>query len=1121
MHELYGVGRCTIYEVKNFDDNLKTLNAAQREAVQTLEGPVLVVAGPGTGKTQLLSMRAANIVRATDAAPQNILCLTFTDSAAAAMRERLVSLMGVEGNKVAVHTFHGFGTEVINQNPEFFYNGAQFSPADDMASYEILLNIFKALPHNNPLAKTMNGEFAALHDAAVAISHLKRAGLLPKELLKVLDHNQTFYEFAEPLLAPVFATRLSKKSFDELAGILDKLNTFKPAPIEFAFVKPVADVCLHELTLALSEATAQGKTTPLTSWRNAWLEKNNLGDFVFKDRLRATKLRALAHVYEKYREDLAAAELFDFDDMVSLVAHTLEQKPELRFNLQEQFLYIMVDEFQDTNGAQLRLLSALAENPVNEDRPNILAVGDDDQAIYAFQGAELNNVVDFTLRYRDVKVITLTENYRSTEAVLNEARQIITKAETRLETTLQNISKLLTPNNKGQSKVELNQFLDPESEYQWVAKAINVQIKAGEKPEEIAVIARNHKQLLALLPHLHAAGIATNYERRNNVLENPHLCELITLAEVVVYIGDGRFDLADGLLPELLSYSFWQIKTSDIWQLSLRAYKERRMWLELMLESPSEKLRAIGEFLVVGSQRALHEPLERMLDVLIGAHEQQAPDNDMVEPFQNGGNGPTEEFVSPYRAYYFNDTRLKTQPEEYLSLLSGIKAIGRQVESRAGSVMLLGDFVELINLHQSTDTPIVDNSRYNAATSSVAVMTAHKAKGLEFGSVYILGCQDEIWGRRVRHRSSSLGFPQNLPIEPAGATYDDALRLFFVAVTRAKQNVFLTCHKTNGDGKPVALAEFLLDSELKVIDHPQAAKPDTEGLSPGWESRHLSLPKVRQSDLLQPTLELYKLSATHINNFIDITRGGPQAFLLQNLLRFPQAMTPHQAYGYAVHAVLQRAHTHLTATGERRPIEDILHDYELHLQQSHLSESEMLYWLQKGSDVLGAYLNARYSSFSPQQIPERNFYGQDVVVADVRLTGALDLMQVNKVAKTVTVTDYKTGKSVGSWRASDEFVKIKLHKYRQQLMLYKLLIEHSRDYSGYTVEKGVLEFVEPDPDGNFNSLELIFDAEELTTFKKLIYKIWQHIMHLDFPDTSHYPANYKGILQFEKDLLGD
>src|SRR5688572_12496501 len=135
----------------DFAEGYKKLNPRQREAVDTIDGPVLVVAGPGTGKTQLLSMRAANIVRLTDTQPNNILCLTFTDSAAASMRKRLIALMGAEGNNIAVHTFHSFGAEIINRNREYFYNGAQFSPADQLTSFEILEDIFESLPHDSPL----------------------------------------------------------------------------------------------------------------------------------------------------------------------------------------------------------------------------------------------------------------------------------------------------------------------------------------------------------------------------------------------------------------------------------------------------------------------------------------------------------------------------------------------------------------------------------------------------------------------------------------------------------------------------------------------------------------------------------------------------------------------------------------------------------------------------------------------------------------------------------------------------------------------------------------------------------------------------------------------------------
>ncbi len=1103
--------------MKSYRDYFSALNDAQRLAVTTIEGPVLVVAGPGTGKTQLLSVRAANIVRQTDTQPGSILCLTFTESAAANMRARLVSLMGAEGNKVAVHTFHSFGTDIINKHPEYFYNGARFNPANELTSYELLRDIFAELPHANPLAKTMNGEFTYLSHAQRAISHLKRAGLTPDELLGILNHNQAFCDTVEPALTTAFAGRFSKKDFPTFEKLHQTMASFTPEPMPVRFAKPLAMLCTTEFADALSQATQSSKTNPLTTWRNKWCEKNASGDIVFKDRARSKKLFALADIYRTYRTKLSGESLFDFDDMVSQVAHTLETTPELRFVLQEQYLYIMVDEFQDTNGAQARLLTALGDNPVHEGRPNILVVGDDDQAIYSFQGAELSNMLDFTSRYRDVAVITLTDNYRSTEAILNHARSIITRGEQRLETSLKNISKDLLAHQTGASTVELHTFISPESEYHWVAEHVRAQIARGTVPSDIAIIGRKHSELMAMLPYLRELDIPIDYERRNNVLENPQINQLITLAEVVVYLGDQRFDLAEELLPELLSYPFWGLKTTDIWHLSLRAYKERRMWLELMLET-DDRLKSIAEFLIVTSHQALHEPLDTMLDILMGTQETQAGDDELTEPAAIGAPAPTEDFVSPYRAFYFTYDRLQKNPADYLSLLAGLRALRAALKKyRPGEILTLSSLIDFIEVCEHTHTSIVDTSQQTSALAGVPLLTAHKSKGLEFEHVYILSCQDDVWGRKARRPSGMLSFPPNLPIEPAGASFDDALRLFFVAVTRSKRHLYLTTYAQKADGKAASMAEFLHDDAMPPIEHTSTAQ-SARHLEPGWQLRHTDLPQVDQAVLLRPLLDSYKLSATHLNNFIDVTRGGPQAFLLQNLLRFPQAMTPPQAFGHAMHAVLQRAHTHLAATGDRRPIEDVLHDFELQLQQARLNERDMTYQLQKGSDVLHAYLSQKYDTFSPDQKAERNFYSQNVQVGNVRLTGAIDLMHVNKDTKTITVIDYKTGKGHSSWFGKTDFDKIKLHKYKQQLMLYKLLIENSRDFAGYTVDRGILEFVEPDANGILHQLELKFNNDELAAFTQLITAVWQKIIGLDLPDTDSFEQNYKGLLEFEKSL---
>src|SRR5664279_157099 len=176
------MGVCSILRVMDFNKRYKVLNTAQKQAVDTIEGPVIVIAGPGTGKTELLSMRAANILKTTDVLPENILCLTFTDSGASSMRERMVQIIGKDAYKIAVHTFHSFGAEVMNQNAQFFYHGADFRAADELSSYELLRGIFDELDYNNPLTGKMNGQYTHLQDTLTTISELKKSGLTSDEL---------------------------------------------------------------------------------------------------------------------------------------------------------------------------------------------------------------------------------------------------------------------------------------------------------------------------------------------------------------------------------------------------------------------------------------------------------------------------------------------------------------------------------------------------------------------------------------------------------------------------------------------------------------------------------------------------------------------------------------------------------------------------------------------------------------------------------------------------------------------------------------------------------------------------------------------------------------------------
>lgn len=1087
----------------DFTSRFVKLNAAQKQAVMTIDGPVMVVAGPGTGKTELLSMRTANILQKTDTLPSNILCLTFTDSGADAMRDRLISIIGQDAYKVAVHTFHSFGTEVINQNSEYFYNGATFTPADELSSYEILRAIFDELDYTNLLASKMNGEYTYLRDAFMVISELKRSSLTSSELLAILEDNEATCDSIEKQLAAVFAQRISTKTIDLLVPIAKDVAERAASPLP-AEITPLSHVIAIQLAHAIDEALVAKSTKPITAWKNAWLEKDETGAFVLKDRKRNVKLRAIAAIYDAYLARMQEAELYDFDDMILQVVHTMETQPDLKFNLQEKYQYIMVDEFQDTNLAQARILHNLTDNEVSNGRPNIMVVGDDDQAIYSFQGADVSNILNFCQAYTDVTLITLTDNYRSAAPILEAAREVITQGSERLERYIDELDKTLSAHHEViKPETRIVQAATRSNERQWIVDSIKHRIESGEAPSTIAVLARRHFEINQLLPYFSQASVPVNYEKREDILDSEILRSLECLASIVIALQEKRLSDADALLPELLSHPAWQLEPKAIWKLSLQAHDEHRLWLDIMSVMP--EFTAIHEWLLGIAQLVPHTPLEYMLDQLLGSSE-------------------TDSFQSPLCQYYFSAERLDSDPRAYLSYLQSLRTIRTKLREYHGvEAPLLPTFIEFVNLHRSTETPIMNNVDVrDHSNNAVNLMTAHKSKGLEYDTVYIVGAIDTSWGEKVRSRSRMISYPENLPLAPSGTSLDERLRLFFVAMTRPKKNLIVSYAACDDNGKETRKASFLLGStiEEQILEPSSSLNDHLEAAKIEWYAPLVAPITRSMQQVLMPSLTHYKLSATHLNNFLDVSRGGPHHFLLNNLLHFPSAMSPSAAYGSAIHSVLQRAHNHLKATHEQKPQEDILSDFEHALQAHQLPADEFDSFLQRGIDALRAFFAARHDTFTPEQKVELNFGGQQVTLGEARLTGALDLLDIDDVTRTIHVTDYKTGKASRSWQGKTDFEKIKLHKYKQQLMFYKFLIEHSRDYSNYTVVSASLQFVEPTNGGEIISLDFEFNPDECERFQRLIQKVWHHIATLDLPDVSDFEPSYKGMIAFEDFLLG-
>lgn len=1088
--------------VNEFEKRYKNLNPSQKQAVDQIDGPVMVIAGPGTGKTELLSLRVANILNKTDASAGNILCLTFTDSGALAIRERLAGLLGADAYKVAVHTFHSFGSEVINRYPEYFYNGARFQAADSLSTYQLLKAIFDKLPHDNVLASRMNSDYTYLKDAISAISHIKKGGLFPDELASVAENNLAFADWFKPQLNQVFAATVSKKTLPAVLALIEAIDDYQEPVLAIKTYHPLSEQIRTELSLVVEQAEETGKTTSLSRWKSKRLHKTSSGQLELKDGLASRKLLALSDIYRQYLSRMEASGLYDYDDMILRVLNQLNLQPDLKYSLQEQFQYIMIDEFQDTNDAQMNLVWQLIDNPVNEDRPDIMIVGDDDQAIYRFQGASNSNIIDFNHHLPARKLIVLTDNYRSDASILQLARRVIVQGEDRLERVIAELDKTLRPNHQA-TKTQLTYGLHQQStdEFQHLADQLKASYRVNPQASR-AVIARRHQSLKDLLPYLQAADLPVSYEAQDDALKSQPVQLLLLVCRIVNHLAEGRPTQADHLVPELLAHPVWQIPAQVLWRLSLGA---RRLhtgdWLSLMLDSQEERLSAIANWLANLTAAANFDGMELLIDKVVG-------------------NQSVDGFTSPFKDYFFSQRQLDQQPAAYLSYLNNLRAVRQALRDYSSQRPLrLVDFMEFIDLHLELKLPITAKYLVGDESAGIRLVSAHQAKGLEFDEVYLIDFIDKRWGETARTPADKLAFPSNLPLKFQTDDSDEKLRLIYVALTRAKDTLCLSGPAFEPSGKTCLPVGYLADLlEASAPDDSTDVKTLSQAAEFDWQSTYLALDRQDQATLLKPVLERYRLNASHFNSFLNITNGGPSQFLLNQLLHFPQAASPSAAFGLAIHEALRLSHDHFLTTGQIQPQEDITGNFLRELKSYHLPEVEFERLHGRGLKALAAYLEDPATVYQPDQLAEVDFGNEDVRLGDVRLTGKIDLMMVDKQTKSITVIDYKTGSACADWKGKSAHDKIKMHHYRYQLLFYKILIENSRRFAGYTVDKGVIEFVEPTDQGKIERVELSYDSNEVDKIKQLMAAVWKHIQDLDLQLDASYGDKLQDILDFEAAL---
>jgi len=1016
---------------QHFQEEYQQLNEQQRLAVDTTEGPVMVIAGPGTGKTQILAARIGKILLDMDVFPGNILCLTYTDAGAIAVRRRLLSFIGPDAYKVHIHTFHSFCNEIIQENLSLFEK-TSLDPISELERIQLFKKLIDRFPKNHPLKRYRGDVYFEMNNLQNLFSTMKREGW-----------------------SPVF-----------IHGKIDQYLESLPGREEYI----------------AKRATAAFKKGEVRT------------DKIGEEKERMERLRAAVDEFDRYQELMRVSNRYDFDDMINWVIRAFEENKTLLSGYQERYQYVLVDEYQDTSGIQNRLVALL----INYwDQPNVFVVGDDDQSIYRFQGANVENMLDFAHQYqKDLLTVVLTNNYRSTQPILDVSRTLIERNRERLVRQIPGLSKHLLASHPRTSQLRypprLLEYLSPRQEMTGITLQVERLLAGGTPPGRIAIIYKENKYGEELARFLQLKNIPVYSKRSLDLFTVPLVQQIILLLRYLAAEHDAPYG-GDEMLFEILHFHFFGIAPMEIARLSVevadKQFSDQRTSIRRLLYEKA--MRPARDLFDAGLPEELRKA-SLSLEKLIG----DAPNSTLQTLFENviRDTGILASIIrSPDRIWLM---------QVLTALFDFIKE-----ETRRNPEIDLEQMIQVIELMKTNGIPL-PLLRVSGSDKAVNLLTAHGSKGLEFEYVFFAGVNSATWEKK-RKPGGGYKYPDNLfsggtganggPGADGGSAEEELRRLFYVALTRVEQHLFLSYSRFRDDGKElepsVFIAEILQDHQLPfekvtIPAEEQAAfdaLPFADAIAPEIQAD--------ENEFIGRMLDKFVMNVTALNNYLKC----PLEFYYRNLLRIPSPKNEATEFGSAVHFALQRLFEKMKAhPSERFPgMEEVLEDFQWYMRRHRevFTREAFDRRMEYGLEVLANYYDKYLLQWNKIVAVERNI--RNVIVRGVPLKGKLDKLEFH--GKEVNVVDYKTG--------DVDKAKDKLSPpgekdpnggdYWRQAVFYKLLVDgyEQKDWKVVSTE---FDFVEPDKKKEYRKVKIMIGPEDATTVTQQIVQTWQKIQNREF-----------------------